>query len=439
MRSAALAAALLALAGCVAPQDAATAEEPALVEPATTEAETLRAAAEAPVAAAPGLRTSTAFAECGWCYEPTVAVDGEGRVYVTTGRAEEGIAVSSDAGASWTNVDVPPLPGGAPPTALRGDATVQVDPQGRLVYHALLLEYVYAGTSAVVVFDGFQVAASADGGRSWAWNAYVAPATTGDPYAEGDRQWLAFGADGVAYMTQNQYAAFARPDARVPLPLFPAAGTGLRAARSDDGGRTWGAFAEVVARPVEGGTIGGQPVVDGDGRLLIPYFVYGEGAGLFLASSSDGGASFAHLPVHAPREGYAGAMFPSLAVRGDELHMAWWKDGEILFASSGDGGESWSAAVTIGSSAAVNSPWLVAGASGVEALWSEKDDETSSLAWLVRGEGRMPLGRSDGFAGREAYTDFLHAAPMPDGGLAVVLVGEGGGSGRVDVVFAPAP
>src|SRR5207247_951748 len=92
---------------------------------------------------APGLRfrpAVVAIEGCAInCYEPSVAADARGHIFVATGD-EDVLAVSSDGGRHFTSVPLPPLLGTLPSFgAGHGDGIVQVDPSGRLVYSALTL------------------------------------------------------------------------------------------------------------------------------------------------------------------------------------------------------------------------------------------------------------------------------------------------------------
>lgn len=220
----------------------------------------------------------------GCCFEPTVATDSAGRIYVAQ-TASSGLAASDD-GAMFTVLQAPP------PVAGGGDFMVHVDAADRVFVSSL-------------VGGGIAIARSDDGGATWPVRTLL-PIPVDAPSNGADRQWLAFGpvADEV-YVTYQENCSVGF--------LQPACSTdrGALIARSTDGGAGFGAFAPVSE---VGSTITGHVVVTADG-IIVPYFQFVEGAdGLTLyAARSRDGATWERSVVHAPPEG-AGAWFPSLAV-----------------------------------------------------------------------------------------------------------------------------
>ncbi|MGH2829700.1 MAG: sialidase family protein [Actinomycetota bacterium] len=354
------------------------------------------------------------------CFEPTVAVDPRGRIFVSSVAGAD-IARSTDGGRTFARIPVPPPP---LPAAIVGDSLLQVDPRGRLFYSTLV---------AAVSSYGIQVARSSDGGTTWESNTMVGlPAGNGIMSFGSDRQWLAFGSGETVYMTYKQLPPVWLSTSVGLIP--PEVVGGIMVVRSTDGGRTFSTptFIHEVPRRV---SIGGMPVVDRRGRLYIPYFSGESRASpdtLSVAVSSDGGATFISYPVYQPPgETPAGAYFPALAVGADGVVAAAWWDlrGSILAARSRDGGRTWSRAVRwSGREEAISSPWISIARNGMlDVVWHSRAPSGAVTINLARG---TPEGRSivRGIAGtlrsfsesRPANTDFSHFTRLHDGRVITV-------------------
>lgn len=367
-----------------------------------------------------------------YCYETTVAADPEGRIFVS-GVIAETIAVSSDGGATFAAVARPSVapidpdlePGGVgSPRILQNDALVQVAPDGTLYFSALLTKAAYGAFGFQQVLFGIQVAASEDAGETWAVNNVIT--VDDDPRLLGaDRQWLAFGQDGIVYVSFQHTE-----------------GLGILVARSDDGGRTLGPFVNAIENTPADGYIGGPPTVDASGRLFVPHFFYAgitieavvpraPGA-LRVAWSDDGGETFAVADVHRPEAGSPGAFFPVMVedARG-AMHLAWWNyDEGVLIASSLDRGATWTTPVRVGPeiTAAYASPWLLAHDDVLDVVWFAGAHDADSADLLIT---RIPLGSGaaaaatlghvTGYESRGGNTDFAHATLLPDGRVVAVL------------------
>ncbi|MHB8633865.1 MAG: sialidase family protein [Thermoplasmatota archaeon] len=369
------------------------------------------------------------------CFEPTVAADLEGRIFVSA--IGSGLAAGSAAGA-FKAVASPPLPVGAPAFLFQDDVLLQVDPAGRLYYSALL-----EGEAGW----GVQVARSDDGAHSWAVNAWVSPLSgTPSPGLDGDRQWLGFAPSGDVYLSFAQWAqttgtlvTYAPGVSYVPV--------GLWSARSTDGGRTFGTFVLVsnyLQRFEKNGN--GPPVVDATGRLYVPFLASQPeacvaacqsvpvGAGrVAMAISDDFGASFHVVNVTVAAGPAAGGWLPEASVGPQgELFATWWawaQDHAVAMAShSRDHGATWSTP-TVWSASGLDvtaSPWIVAGpganvtvayfglsGKGNVSLAVDRGQESGGTSHVVVATGLH------GGAGRATNTDFAHAALLPDGRLVV--------------------
>lgn len=386
MRSFALLAVLVVVAGCARPAD----------EGATPASPTAHVAGveDAPTVVSLG-------ADCGAeaCFEPTIAVDAEGRIFVANGRTSP-LARSDDGGATWTTLDPVPLPFGLPVPGYQRDVFVQVAPSGRLYYHALVAAGPPSPATADVV--GIQVAWSEDGGGSWAGNVLLSQAEHPDaPLSGADRQWLALGEEGRAYLSFNQ----------IP--------TGIWTAASDDGGATWGMWQRAI--PFEDRNNFGQsgaPVVDASGRVALPACA---GVGPLVYVSDDAGASYERSAEHPPGPC---ASFPQLVALSErQLALVWVASGDVLVSLSPDAGGTWSEPTTWGTDAFLG-PWPVAETQGGFAVAFFASDGGGIALRLARGNASAPpvsdVTLAEGFTTfPSAPTDFAHATALPDGGVAV--------------------
>lgn len=337
------------------------------------------------------------------CYEPTIAIDAQGRVFVTVANAGS-MGVLAD--GNWSYVDPPPLPPNVPPAGLaRGDGTLFMDGQSRLWYLSLVLTGTGIGASAYA-FVGLQVARTDDQAQSWAINTFVGPfSASPEPLSQAERPWLAFG-EGAVYLTYPHWFASVQAG-----PAFQGVPDGLMVLRSTDDGQTFSAPVR-AARPTDRFAIPGRPVVEPDGALLVPYTGSdGQAASAYvLARSTDGGVSFEHSVVNAD----AGYRFPALTQdHNGTLWAAWLVAGRVEYSSSEDG-VTWSRPMQANEdpSLPAPSPWLASGPTGMALAWSEGDPAHPVLA-LDRTSTRL----EGFFTNGTVYGDFVHFAFAPDGSI----------------------
>lgn len=190
---------------------------------------------------------------------------------------------------------------------------------------------------------GLQVARSDDAGATWTTNVMLS--LRADPVGA-----LVGGA--VATSADRQWLGFG-PDGEVYLSYFQVP-AGIFLARSDDGGATFGPFRPVVtaAERANGGQAS-PPVADDEGRVYLAYLArasalaptQGGLAGVRVAMSDDRGETWRHVDalVAAPDE-TAGINFPMPVVEGDAVHVAWTDDaGRLSVLTSADRGATWAA------------------------------------------------------------------------------------------------
>jgi hypothetical protein len=363
----------------------------------------------------PGEPTAMSFAppvvaleECLYsnCYEPSVAADPQGRLFVVDG-STSAVAVSEDGGLTWDQRAPPPLPIAV--EGNQGDVLVQVAPSGRLYWSALVI----ANPMGAFVLEGIQVAWSDDGAKTWLGDVHVSPATGTPQVLSPDRQWLGFAPDGTIYLTYNQ------------LP------TGIWIARSDDDGTTWSGWTRAASFEGRSAGLGqsGPPVVGSDGTVFVPAcegLASTEAASRTMVFRSvDRGATFTPTTVDIGCNWFPIATVApdgTLIVAGqpDGVQVAWSRDGGRTF----EGPQRW------GQGTATAGVWPLMRADGrVFVAWFAEGSASSDLH-VARGtlaDGPVEdvvagTATGEGTSRTSARTDFASAALLPDGRLAVVWV-----------------
>jgi BNR repeat-like domain len=302
-------------------------------------------------------------------WEPALASDGAGRVYVlypqygpVTG-CEKCIAptmlllASSDNGKSWTE----------PHTMLEAstgqfDAQIAVDPVDHRTVYAAWLQ----NRRRDIV-----VARSSDGGATWV-------------IAVAARSEFELDKPALAVRGQNVYVGFNHEEQ-------------VWIAASADGGRSF-APVRVNGRERSGWALLGGAVTDASGNLYLAWSSYSQAGGargpvkLYVSHSADGGKTWAEhlLDVSnaAPGcekeecgEGYLGAQIALATDAGGTLYAAWSAGGpriaaqDVYFSSSTNFAESWLPRTALSAAApGVDHafPAIVAGAAGdVRVAWMD--------------------------------------------------------------------
>lgn len=356
---------------------------------ASATAAAVRAPDVAAQGAAPQFETALALHGCaGNCYEPSIAADRMGRLFVTSGSGGA-IGVSSDGGRSFSRRPAPPA---LVPGSSFADAIAQVAPDGRLFFSALVM---YGGPVLV------QVAWSRDGARTWGSNVLVG--TSGIPSTPApDRQWLGFGLDGAVYLSYSQ----------IP--------TGIWVLRSDDGGAKFATSTR--ATPNEGrATLGqaGPVVVAPDGKVVVPFFSQPptpRGGAVRLAVSSDRGKTFTLSDVvSAGPNRSEGGGFPIFSSGpAGRRWVTWWDGASTAVATSSDGGRHWSPPkFWEPQSPSWSCPWIAGRSDGrADVLWYASGASATDVVF-ARGDDRgartiVSVARGIPLFGSTCNTDYGH-------------------------------
>jgi hypothetical protein len=248
------------------------------------------------------------------------------------GGADIGWATSLNGGISWTNGYLPGLTqweGGGPNSAA-SDAAV--------AYNAKFGKWIIC-TLPIGNFDTVAVSRSSDG-IHWDNPIYVIQ------NQDADKNWITCDNTSTSPHYGNCYVEWDNPDV----------GDLLYMSTSTDGGVTWGTPMTTAASDYG---IGGNPVVQPNGTVVVPFADFEGGMSAFL--STNGGQSWtaATSIASAPSHGEAGdlrsAGLPSSAIDGAGTVYLSWSDcsfetnctaNDIVYSSSTDG-IHWTAKVRI--------------------------------------------------------------------------------------------
>src|SRR5580700_2479598 len=245
-----------------------------------------------------------------------------------------GWATSTDGGSTWTHGFLPGLTSGddGGPYSAASDPAVAYDAKhGVWIIESLPLNS--SETPAVVV------SRSTDGGLTW-----NDPVSVGPNVVSSDKSWIVCDSTSTSPFYGNCYAEWDNPDN----------GDEIFMSTSSDGGLTWGA-ATATANKSTG--IGGQPLVQPNGTVVVPIETFGMSA----FTSTNGGAtwsapvSIANIQSHTDAGGIRSGPLPTAAIDGAGTVWVMWEDcrfrsncstNDLVYSTSSNG-TTWSAVTRV--------------------------------------------------------------------------------------------
>lgn len=257
----------------------------------------------------------------------------------TAGGGSTGIgwATSTDGGTTWTHGFLPGLTAGdvqAPgPYDRASDPNVAYDAKHQ-VWMISSLPIATFQTPAVVV------SRSTDGGMTWQSPSSVDPASQSS-----DKNWIVCDSTPASPHYGNCYVEWDDPGTN----------NGILMSTSSDGGVSWGA-AVATANGALG--IGGQPLVQSDGNVVVPIEELTFSGGNFNSAaisafvSSNGGASWgapvaiSGIQAHNDAGGIRSGPLPAAAIDGAGTIWVVWEDcrfrasctsNDLVYSTSSDG------------------------------------------------------------------------------------------------------
>ena len=274
--------------------------------------------------------------------EPHVLANGSTQVAAfQTGRIAPGgataigWATSTDGGTTWTHGFLPGLTvgNGSGPYSAASDPAVAYDAKHAVWMIATLPISNTSETPAVVV------SRSTDGGFTW-----NDPVSVGPNVVSSDKNWIVCDSTSTSPFYGNCYVEWDNPDA----------GDQILMSTSSDGGLTWGPATATANRSTG---IGGQPLVQPNGTVVVPIETFGISA----FTSTNGGASWsapvtvANIQSHTDAGGIRSGPLPSAAVDGAGTVWVVWEDcrfrskcstNDLVYSTSSDS-VTWSAVTRV--------------------------------------------------------------------------------------------
>jgi hypothetical protein len=274
--------------------------------------------------------------------EPGMAASGStlvtafqvGRIY-GGGSSAIGFATSTDSGSTWTNGLLPNITqfqGG--PYLAGSDATVAFDQA-----HGVWL------VSSLAIANGTDIVVVSRSSDAHNWSNPIAVSSTSDA----DKNWIACDNNSSSRFFGHCYIEWDDPSR-------PANGL-VYMSTSTDGGQTWSAAA-TTADMVTG--VGGQPIVGGNGLVIVP-ILSADGMQMLAFTSQDGGATWgrsveiSNVTDHTVAGGLRTTALPSASVDSTGRVYVVWQDcrfragcasNDIVLTSTADG-SNWTEPVGI--------------------------------------------------------------------------------------------
>lgn len=250
------------------------------------------------------------------------------------GSTDIGWATSTDGGSTWTHGSLPGLTTGegSGPYSAASDPAVAYDPKHN-VWMISSLPVASTQTPAVVV------SLSSDGGFTWSNPVSVDPTSSSS-----DKNWIVCDTWSASPYYGNCYVEWDDPYTGV-----------IYMSTSTDGGQVWG--SPVATGPTKANGLGGQPLVQPSGTVIVPY----EGNSMEAFTSTNGGTSWnspvtiSNIQSHLDAGGIRSGPLPSAAIDGAGNVWVVWEDcrfrskcstNDLVYSTSSNG-TTWSAVTRV--------------------------------------------------------------------------------------------
>jgi len=201
----------------------------------------------------------------------------------------QGWGTSNDGGQTWVDRGVFPHAPGRIGFQWASDPVLAVNEKTGAFYFSALCEWV-GGPGNTTVFSGVGVVKGRWSGSTFVWgDPAIADSVSFSAGLSLDKQWLvADSTSGRLYLTSTLFSN--------------AAGSQVMFTASDSNGVAWAPRRQLsLDTPTENGWVqGARPIVDGDGRVYVMYYLIGQGFADYyrVLRSTNGGATF-NSPVTA--------------------------------------------------------------------------------------------------------------------------------------------
>jgi hypothetical protein len=256
------------------------------------------------------------------------------------GATDIGWATSTDGGTTWTHGFLPGL------TTGEGTGPYDAASDPAVAYDASHGMWMIASLPIAAQAPAVVVSRSTDGGLTW-----QNPISVDASSASSDKNWIVCDSWASSPHYGNCYIEWDDPSSAAQDEIFMNTST--------DGGLTWGPSIP-TANAADG--IGGQPLVQPNGTVVVPIETFGGTGGMMSAfTSSDGGATWSapvtisNIQAHADAGGIRSGPLPSAAVDGAGTIWVVWEDcrfrtscstNDLVYSTSSDG-TTWSAVARI--------------------------------------------------------------------------------------------
>ena len=207
--------------------------------------------------------------------------DGQGFQTLTD---TQGWATSVDGGTTWVDQGIPPHPGGVTGFQWTSDPTLAINERSGAIYYAALCDY----NDATGTKSGVGVVKGRWNGNTFTWGTPVIARGVNSATDFLDKQWIV--ADSTTGRVHLTYSRFPSNLSRIEYQYADSALTTFSTPKLMS-----------LDIPTENGWVqGARPIVDGNGRVYVMYYLIGQQELDFyrVCRSDDGGNTFT-TPVNA--------------------------------------------------------------------------------------------------------------------------------------------